>query len=175
MLEVSSRGIALNRIGNLEFAAAAATNVTPDHLDFHGDFGAYRAVKRAFVQSLSSHSIVLLNADDAAVREFARDSAADAILYGLSPAAQLRAEVLQVGPTSTQFRVFMGRTSVATVHLPLHGLHNVSNALAAMGIAWSYGIPPLTVKIALESFRPAERRLQTLVLGGKKIVITHHL
>ncbi len=64
----------------------------------------------------------------------------------------------------------MGRTSVATVRLPLPGLHNVSNALAAMGIAWSYGVPPPASKVALESFRPAERRLQTLVLGQYTVI-----
>jgi len=169
VLEVSSHGIAQERIRHIPFAAAMVTNVTPDHLDFHGDFERYVATKRRFIETLPPSGRAVLNADDAVVRGFAKSSHAPVVLTGCSRQADLRAVYIRQSPKGAAFRIrgAIGDIKAADlpVHLALAGMHNVQNALLAAGTALSLGVPAHLLPAALGRFSPPPRRLERHAVG----------
>lgn len=198
VLEVSSHGVALGRIRNVRFRAAVGTNVSPDHLDFHGSFEAYVAAKRAFFAGLDAEAVAVLNADDPVVRTFASATRARVLTYGcaeggdsragLPPArpgregrADLIAEGVQIEPSAAEFTLAAGPRLAAVapaadrelplrVRLPLPGRHNVQNALAALGACLGLGLPADRLASALASFPHPPRRLEPHRVGPCLVV-----
>ena len=116
VLEVSSHSLALERVAGLEFKVAVFTNLTRDHLDFHGDMDAYFAAKRTLFEKLlrpDGHAI--LNLDDDRAPELARVVRGRVWSYSLEdPKADLFAEELRLGLDRTRLRA---RTPVGTLEL----------------------------------------------------------
>ena len=75
-MEVSSHALALHRVANMRFAAAIFTNLTRDHLDFHGDMQQYFAAKRRLFEMLPAGAPAIVNVDDPRGAELAATSAA---------------------------------------------------------------------------------------------------
>jgi UDP-N-acetylmuramoyl-L-alanyl-D-glutamate--2,6-diaminopimelate ligase len=145
-MEVSSHGLALGRVEGCRFAAAALTNVTQDHLDFHRDMDAYVEAKLLlFRRHLRPGAAAVVNVDDAHAAPFvaaARDAGARAIRVSRSAASDAevaveRAEVRLDG-TSARLRVPGGALELA---IPLVGEFNVENAALAVGVAAGLGVP----------------------------------
>ena len=147
-MEVSSHALALGRVYGFEFHTAVFTNLTRDHLDFHGTMEEYAAAKRQLFQPPAAglpHETpgprwAILNADDPASREMAPSSGANVVRYGLRKSADLRAENIRSGFQGVSFdAVYQGERHA--VSSPLVGGVNVSNILAALGAGISYEIP----------------------------------
>ena len=177
VIEVSSHAIVQDRAAGIPFTAGIATNVTPDHLDFHGSFAAYVSAKRAFVAGLGRDAAAILNADDATVRGFAAATAARPILYGFAPDAAVRATDLVAAPRGSRFTLGVapalagaGEALRVAVDLPLIGRHNVSNALAAVAAALWAGVPHDAIAGALASFPTPPRRLEPQLVGPYTVV-----
>ena len=176
VIEVSSHAMVLNRIGGLTFAAGVVTNFSPDHLDFHRNLAEYRAAKRSFVAGLPPKSTVLLNADDSEVLAFKEAAAGRVWTFGLDAPADLGAEKVERGDKSLRFvlrlgpRVNRGALRYLPVELPMLGRHNIPNALAAIGVTLSYGLPAEMVVLALAGFTPPARRLETLSVGPYQVI-----
>jgi UDP-N-acetylmuramoyl-L-alanyl-D-glutamate--2,6-diaminopimelate ligase len=137
-METSSHSLDQGRLDGLSFAAGIFTNLTRDHLDYHGTMESYLAAKLKLDGLLAADGVQVVNADDSAWQVLpARQRR---IVYGLSGTAEVRAEELQLGNAGTTFRLVTpaGR---AIVHLPLLGDFNVSNALAAAAAANALGVP----------------------------------
>jgi len=144
-MEVSSHGLALGRVEGCTFAVAAATNVTQDHLDFHGDMERYLAAKAALFEArLATGGAAVINLDDASATAFVRAARArDARLFRVTRRADGEAEVRLLSATcrleGTDARVAtpVGELDLA---LPLLGDFNLENALVAVGIGCALGL-----------------------------------
>ncbi len=133
-MEVSSHALALGRVADVHFRLAVLTNVTHDHLDFHGTFDDYAAAKRAlFAQAEQS----VVNVDDPLGRAWSlelRAAGHPCMTYGFAADADVRAGDVATGVTSS-FTVDGTRFTLA-----LPGRFNVVNALAALCVARAFGI-----------------------------------
>ncbi len=161
VMEVSSHSLVQERVRGVRFAVGVFTNLTQDHLDFHGDMASYAKAKSRLFAQLQPGSVAVLNADDpwSSVMADALTSGVRTLTYGLSPRADVRAEGLQAGPDGTRMQLVMPHGSVE-VFLRLVGEHNVCNALAAAASSLALGASELTVASALEDARPVAGRLE---------------
>ena len=138
-MEVSSHALALRRADGIRFAAAVFTNLTRDHLEFHGDMEAYFAAKRRLFEMLPADGHAAVNTDDprgAAVMEVTRHP----ITYALNRTADVTPGPLSLSLDGLEFDV---RTPQGTVHVrsPLVGRPNVYNILAAVSATAPLGLP----------------------------------
>jgi UDP-N-acetylmuramoyl-L-alanyl-D-glutamate--2,6-diaminopimelate ligase len=133
-MEVSSIALHQHRADAVEFAVAVWTNLSQDHLDYHGDMEAYYRAKAALFTPDRSR-LAVINADDPAGRRLRDEVHIPVVSYSLADA-----EDLVVGPRQSRFR-WRG----ADVQLPFGGRHNVANALAAATAAGALGVTPPVV------------------------------
>lgn len=138
VLEASSHSLDQGRLDGLEFSAAVFTNLSRDHLDYHGTMAAYRSAKLSLGRLLGPDGAAVLNRDDDSWREAALE-APRRITFGLDPAADLRGEVSWLGAAGSRFEV-SGRFGRRVVELPLVGGFNVANALGAAACAIALGV-----------------------------------
>jgi UDP-N-acetylmuramoyl-L-alanyl-D-glutamate--2,6-diaminopimelate ligase len=166
-LEASSHGIEQRRLDGVALTAAAFTNLTQDHLDYHGSMEAYRAAKlRLFEQLLPRGRTAVLNADSDAYNAFA----AAGILSGLSlfGVGERGRDLTLVSrrPTPEGQRLSIEAHGRAyDVLLPLAGAFQASNALVAAGLCIAAGRKPDEVLPALEKLKGAQGRLQRIGAG----------
>jgi UDP-N-acetylmuramoyl-L-alanyl-D-glutamate--2,6-diaminopimelate ligase len=137
-MEASSHSLDQGRLDGLSFAAAVYTNLTRDHLDYHGTMEAYLASKLKLSALLSPHGVEVVNLDDEAWSALPIRS--PRVTFGLHPAADLRATGLFLDAGGSRFRL-EGRFGTVEASLPLLGDFNVSNALAAAACAVGLGRP----------------------------------
>jgi UDP-N-acetylmuramoyl-L-alanyl-D-glutamate--2,6-diaminopimelate ligase len=142
VLEVSSHSLELKRVVGCEFRVAAFTNLTRDHLDFHGDMDAYfQAKRKLFADLLAKDGRAVINADDDRARELIAASRAPVWTYGIERDADFRAEKVRLALEGTQFLV---RSPAGTheVQSALVGRFNVQNVLAAFACSVAAGVAP---------------------------------
>ncbi len=139
-MEVSSHALALRRTDGIAFAAAVFTNLTRDHLDFHGTTERYTAAKARLFEELGSDSTAVLNRDDPAWKTMAASSSAKILTFSVEDAtADLR-------PVSVQSSIVQTRCVLTSpqgefeVVSPLTGRFNLSNIMAAVAAAVALGI-----------------------------------
>ena len=138
-LEVSSHGLALNRVRGISFKVAIGTNLTRDHLDFHGDFSAYREAKAALFTHLPSDAFAVLNSDDPHVKDWGDLTDAEVITYGMNAQADWQVRAVDATPQGMALHAYtpVGQLEVRT---PLLGQFNCYNILASMAAAHALGI-----------------------------------
>lgn len=135
VLESSSHALASHRLEGVEYDVGVWTNLTPEHLDFHGSMEGYRNAKLELVRRSAT---AVLNADDPHFEAFAQAAAGKVVSYGLSEGANWRAEDIEESPEGLSFALLAdGRRLKAA--LPMIGSFNVHNALAALAAASSCG------------------------------------
>lgn len=161
VMEVSSHSLDQDRVRGVRFAAGVFTNLTQDHLDYHGTMGEYRKAKARLFASLQPGATAVLNRDDPASVAMAEalQTGVRTLWFGLSPEADVRAEQIRPGADGTRLVMVMPNGRVE-LFLRLVGLHNVQNALAAAAASLSLGASELTVASALEDARPVPGRLE---------------
>ncbi len=135
-MEASSHSIDQDRIAGLAFRAAVFTNLTRDHLDYHGSEANYLAAKVKLDRHLAPGGFQVVNADDAAWR--ALPARAERITFGTGAGADVRAEEVEGDRAGMRFRL-VWRSASARVALPLLGGFNVENALGAAATAIALG------------------------------------
>jgi UDP-N-acetylmuramoyl-L-alanyl-D-glutamate--2,6-diaminopimelate ligase len=168
VMEVSSHGIDQKRVLGLQFQAAVFTNLTRDHLDYHGSLEAYFGVKtRLFTGGTGAlPRVAVVNLDDPSGRRLAAlvPAGVPCVTFGEDPAAAVRAEAVTLEFRRSAFRlVWPGGT--ALVESPLLGRYNVSNLLAALATCHALGrdLRPLLPKLA--SFRNVAGRMERIEEG----------
>jgi UDP-N-acetylmuramoyl-L-alanyl-D-glutamate--2,6-diaminopimelate ligase len=158
-METSSHALEQGRLDGLTFAAGIFTNLTRDHLDYHGTMEAYLAAKLRLSGYLALNGIEIVNLDDPIWREMPpRDGR---ITYGTAPAADLRAEAVELGAGGSSFRL-SGRWGEADVRLPLMGDFNVSNALGAAACSLGLGQALRDVVSRLEATPQVPGRMERI-------------
>jgi UDP-N-acetylmuramoyl-L-alanyl-D-glutamate--2,6-diaminopimelate ligase len=161
VIETSSHGLALGRVRNCRYRAGVVTNLTHEHLEFHGTFEAYRDAKALLVQEAP---LTVLNRDDPSWAFF-RDRASDRVLsYGLAAEADVRATDVQALPEGSRMTVAAPGWS-GTLTIPLPGSFNVHNALAAFAFAIGWGIEPALAAETLAHARGVAGRMERIDEG----------
>jgi UDP-N-acetylmuramoyl-L-alanyl-D-glutamate--2,6-diaminopimelate ligase len=167
-MEVSSHALALHRVDHVRFRAAALTNVTRDHLDFHGTLERYVAAKRTLFDLAP---IAVLNVDDPSGAAFARELEAAGtrpITYALDVPATLRAQDVVLAGDGSTFRV-----GESTIALALPGRFNVRNALAAFGLARALGVDDATIVRGLAATRAVPGRMERFGAFGIDAIVDY--
>ena len=150
---------------------AVVSNVAPAHLEYFPDgIAGIAKAKYELVEALPADGIAVLNADDDYVASFARGLGERAVLYGLGESAKVRAvDAVEAGLEGVRFTVVAGNER-AEVKLGLLGLHNVSNALAAIAVGWQSGMSLTECAAAAGKLRAGDRRGEVLKWRGATIV-----
>lgn len=158
VMEVSSHALSLHRVDAIDWDVVVFTNLSREHLDFHGDMESYYAAKRLLFERGAPHAVI--NVDD----EWGRRLAADhpgAVTVGIAnEAADLRATGVALGPVSTRFAA-----AGMELEVPLPGAFNVLNALCAVAVARTLGVPDATIEKALPAAERAPGRFEPLDEG----------
>jgi UDP-N-acetylmuramoyl-L-alanyl-D-glutamate--2,6-diaminopimelate ligase len=131
VLEATSHGLVQARTRNVAFDIGILTNLTSEHLEFHGSLGNYRAAKAMLFQQTPT---AILNADDPSYDYFRAQCAGRVATYGLEANADVRASAVDPRANGTAFNVTVGAWT-GRVSLQLPGSFNVHNALAVMALA----------------------------------------
>lgn len=152
VMEAPSEGLAQARHLGVRFDCAVFTNLHPEHIESHGGFEAYRAAKQILFRSC--HGIHIYNADDPNAEYFSRWPARKHLSYGIN-AGDMRAT--EVSPTADRIAFTVGHERV---QVPLGGLFNIYNCLAALAVADAYGVPVSVARPALESILSISGRLE---------------
>ena len=174
-MEVSSHALALGRVYGLHFHTAVFTNLTRDHLDFHGTMDAYFAAKRMLFEGAGAPPppFAVLNRDDEYARQIPADSRTETLWYGLGPDANLRARRISSGSQGLRFEVHYGKLRLALAS-PLIGKINVYNILAACGAGLSYGIAPETIVRGIADLRAVPGRFERVDEGQPFVVVVDY-
>lgn len=170
-MEVSSHAIDLHRVDAVDFAVAAFTNLTQDHLDYHHTLGEYWSVKRRLFTEFDVAERVI-NIDDGYGVELAA-VLGDVWTVGRAPAAAVRATDERPGAESTAFTLVTPHGSADLV-LPLAGAYNVSNALVAAGCGLALGIGLDVVADGLRHAPQVPGRLERIDEGQQFTVLVDY-
>jgi len=158
-MEVSSHALDQRRAEGLEFAAAVFTNLTRDHLDYHGTMEAYRDAKLRLVGLLARDGVACVNADDAAWRGIT--TAPRLLRFGRGADADVAARDVRFDARGSHFELVAPQGAHA-VHLPLIGDFNVANALGAAAVAIGLGMPVAEVAMTLCAAPQVPGRLELI-------------
>jgi len=151
VMEVTSHSLAQERVAGIHFDAAVFTNLTQDHLDFHSDMQSYLNAKvKLFEQLKRNRSIAIINADDDASQYIIRKTEAPILTYGMTEKNDLSVKNINSTLSSLKFTIVAPKEEI-DVKLKLLGEYNIYNALAATGVALSFGVGLDVIKIGLES------------------------
>jgi UDP-N-acetylmuramoyl-L-alanyl-D-glutamate--2,6-diaminopimelate ligase len=174
-LEVSSHALALGRVYGLRFHTAVFTNLTRDHLDFHGNMESYFDAKQMLFTGAGAPppQFAVVNRDDEYGQRIKLDPAAEVLWYGLSLEANLRARHISSGFQGLRFDVQYGKLRFA-VESALIGKINVYNILAACGVGLSYGIPPETIARGVAALRAVPGRFERVDEGQPFVVVVDY-
>ena len=146
---------------NLLPVLSVVTNIDADHMDTYGhDFGKLKSAFVDFLHKMPFYGAAVVCVDDPAIRDILPRIARPITRYGFSEDAQLRAVDVQAVGGQMHFTVLREDASPLPVVLNLPGMHNVLNALAAIGIAEELGVPDAAVQQALAEFKGVGRRFQ---------------
>ncbi len=172
-MEVSSHALDQKRVDGVSFDAAVFTNLTRDHLDYHGDMHSYMLAKQRLFNDLlqsskKQNTFAIINVGDETGRKLLTAKKAGRWSYGSSD-ADFRHEVLQMGFSSTRFRLSCPHGN-AEFCLSMAGEHNVLNAVAAIAVALAAGLTLDKCVEALQNFSGVPGRLQS-VPGAKDLSV----
>jgi UDP-N-acetylmuramoyl-L-alanyl-D-glutamate--2,6-diaminopimelate ligase len=170
--EVSSHALAQQRARAQRFAAAVFTNLSHDHLDYHGTVEAYRDAKASLFAGLDADAVAIVNRDDAAWRAMVTESAARTVTYGASgagPAADVPFEIGENAPGGLRLRLDgeVRRFRVA-------GAFNAYNLAAAYAVARTFGYDRDAVLDALAEAPAPPGRLETIRADDGTVAIVDY-
>lgn len=174
ILEVSSHALALDRVWGMGFAAAVFTNLTRDHLDFHGTMDEYFAAKRRLFEGTGAGApqAAILNFDDPRSRELA-GLCPRTLTYGLGEGADVRARVYRHSGAGLSFKA---RTPLGSIHLQseLLGRVNVSNILGAAAAAMALGVDAEAIAQGVAQMRTVPGRFERVEAGQPFLVVVDY-
>lgn len=156
-MEVSSHSVVQERISGLRFAAGVFTNITHDHLDYHGTFAEYIKAKKRFFDQLPATAFGLVNADDANSAVMLQNTKATKRSYAVRNMADHRARVIENQLTGLHLNI-----DGHDLYARLVGEFNASNLLAVYTTAILLGEQPMAVLTALSDLEPPRGRFQVV-------------
>ena len=169
VMEVSSHALDQKRVLGVEFDVGIFTNLTRDHLDYHGTMESYFAAKKKLFTSLkegTKKGAAIINIDDAFGARLASETTGLEVqlTYGLDQTARLRATKIELSAEGSRFVVETPERKFA-LRLPLIGRHNIYNALAAVGAGLALRVDVVKLQAALNAMPPVPGRLEAVPCG----------
>jgi len=165
VMEVSSHALALNRIEGCEFAVAAFTNLSQDHLDFHESMDAYFQAKLKLFTGLSPEAWAIINSDDARGVEIVRKTRARVITTGFSELANVRpVGTIRHGINGLMFDAASPAGTIP-VESSLVGRYNINNILTAIGIGAALGVSAEMIARGLRNMKAVPGRMEKVDEG----------
>ena len=146
------------------------TCVAPVHLESFNSVADIARAKYELIASLPHGGTAVLNADDEYVSQFGRDFHGRVVTFGFKPFADVRAENIQSRGAHGSTFTLVAHELNQEVDLPLVGVHNIYNALAASAVALEYGLSPSEIAAALPTLQPGARRGQVLDVRGVTVI-----
>jgi UDP-N-acetylmuramoyl-L-alanyl-D-glutamate--2,6-diaminopimelate ligase len=174
VIETSSHGLAADRVASVAYDGAIFTNLSHEHLDFHGTFEAYRDAKLSLFQRLPREAkdgrpgVAVVNLDDEHGPAFAEaGSAAGATVvgYGRSIGAALQLLDVQADANGSRLAIEIAGAPPVEVALPIAGRFNAHNALGALALAHGWRLDLRAVMDALATFPGVPGRMESVRLG----------
>ncbi len=146
------------------------TNVAPVHLEFFNSVAEIAHAKRELIESLPSDGTAVLNGDDEYVSQFGEKFAGKTVRYGFHLSAQVRAENIEVlGANGSTFDIIAGGHR-EKAELPLIGVHNIQNSLAAVAVALQMGMSLKAAVSSLSTLSAPDKRGQVIQLGNITVI-----
>jgi UDP-N-acetylmuramoyl-L-alanyl-D-glutamate--2,6-diaminopimelate ligase len=182
-MEVSSHALALRRVAGISFRAAVFTNLTQDHLDFHGTMEEYFQAKALLFRSLKPDAVAVLNADDAAAERLAAVTGARVVTFGEAQRVHLRLTGVQATIAGTEVTLTpspgllpdrRAEDGAIVLRSPLLGRHNASNLAAAAATLLSVGVPAEAVQKGLAAVTGVPGRMERVDDGGSFLVLVDY-
>ncbi|HTY57223.1 MAG TPA: UDP-N-acetylmuramoyl-L-alanyl-D-glutamate--2,6-diaminopimelate ligase [Bacteroidota bacterium] len=162
VMEVSSHALAMSRVAGIGFGAAVFTNLTQDHLDYHGSMEDYFRAKKKLFDSVSPGGVAVVNADDPYGARMLEGTPGRKITYGFTPACDVRA-------TGIELRIDGSRCTVVHagkefgISSPLTGKFNIQNILASCAAGLGLGIAPAAIEAGILSVQAVPGRFERIV------------
>ncbi|HEX7217501.1 MAG TPA: UDP-N-acetylmuramoyl-L-alanyl-D-glutamate--2,6-diaminopimelate ligase, partial [Methylomirabilota bacterium] len=180
-MEVSSHALALHRVDGIEFDVAVFTNLTQDHLDFHGTLESYRDAKARLFSGLAAgrkpRRAAVVNVDDPAGAAMIRAASADPgvrrITFGLSARSDLHPRRWESGMRGIRLEVASAGGAIEIVS-PLVGEHNVMNLLGAVGVGLALDMEPRRIGEILSRVSTVPGRFERVEAGQRFLVVVDY-
>ncbi|MEK0224036.1 UDP-N-acetylmuramoyl-L-alanyl-D-glutamate--2,6-diaminopimelate ligase [Bacillus proteolyticus] len=179
VMEVSSQGLDMKRVLGCNFRTAIFTNLTQDHLDYHGSFDEYRNTKSLLFSRLGNtyhpneRKYAVLNADDPAIDYFRKVTSAEVITYGIKNDSDVAAKDISITSNGFKFLLTSFKGEIE-INLKLVGLFNVYNSLAAITSALIEGIPLKSIKDSLNRLTNIDGRMEVVDEGQDFLVLVDY-
>ncbi|HEX5676779.1 MAG TPA: UDP-N-acetylmuramoyl-L-alanyl-D-glutamate--2,6-diaminopimelate ligase [Alcanivorax sp.] len=173
-MEVSSHALDQHRLGNTPVRIAVFSNLSRDHLDYHGDMDAYLLAKVALFTRPHLQEAVI-NSDDAAAPVLLGrlNDGVRCITFGAQAGATVRCVAWQPHRDGMDLRLTVGGEAL-NVSLPLFGAFNLSNVMAVAGVLHGSGVEPRALARALAAITPVPGRMEPVREAGKPTVIVDY-
>ena len=175
-MEISSHALALGRVYGMNFHTAVFTNLTRDHLDFHGSMDEYFAAKKLLFDGSGGPppKYAVINRDDEWGRKLTRPGSSTEVLwYGLGGDAMVRARQIQSGLNGLRFEVSFDKLRLE-VRSPMVGRINVYNILAACSAGMTYQLPPEVIARGIEQCPGVPGRFERVDEGQPFLVVVDY-
>jgi UDP-N-acetylmuramoyl-L-alanyl-D-glutamate--2,6-diaminopimelate ligase len=172
VMEVSSHSLILDRVYTINFNTAVFTNITSDHLDFHGSFEHYLAAKKMLFDQLESNSYALVNIDDKFSDTMIKDSKGEKYTYGISEGADFRIKNITYDLDGTRFELEWKDKNYA-ISTSLIGEFNAYNAAAAFAAGMMNNIDPDAAVEGIKKTMYVPGRFEVIGEGEKKVIVDY--
>ena len=174
VLEVTSEGIKQHRHKFIGFDSAVFTNLTPEHLESHGDFDNYKTAKGKLFQSLRPGGKIIVNLDDPTANYFLQFPAKEKIGYAIDAPSSVKVHQLikpknyQLTPKGVSFLI-----DHSNFNLNLLGKFNIYNALAAITIGLAEGVSLKEISLALGKIKGIPGRLEIVIKKPFTVIVDY--
>lgn len=172
VMEVSSHSLILNRVYKLHFSEGIFTNLTQEHLDFHGTLENYLNAKKMLFDSLDCNAYAIYNLDDDFGNRAVSDSNAKIFSYGISSASDFRLKDIQFDLDGTSFSILFQHKEYKLTTL-LVGDFNAYNACSAFAAGMLLGIDEEVLITGVANTKQVPGRFEVISSGNKKIIIDY--
>ena len=173
-MEVSSHALEANRVSGSKFKLVGFTNLTQDHLDFHGDMANYFAAKAKLFTS-EFGELGFVNIDDSYGKKLFESAPIQVIaLSRVSKSAQWHYEKIEISPKGYEVAIRGTGGVLIEGRLNLIGEHNLDNLLMAVAMAFEFEIDPLVIGNSLPSIQGAAGRLESVDIGQKFLALVDY-
>jgi len=163
-IEISSHGLDFGRVLGMELQYGIFTNLSQDHLDFHGDMEHYFQAKSKMFRMIRPGGVAIINGDDAYGRRIRVPDGVRCIHFGTGEHCQLRFKILSLKTSGSEFEAYF-EDQKATFYLPLMGKHNVYNFVGAIAVCLGEGRTLAEMVPQAKAVPPVAGRCETLDLG----------
>ena len=168
-MEVSSHAAAQHRIDNLHFAGALFTNLTHDHLDYHGTYKEYIRAKKSFFDALDANAWAVVNIDDRNGEVMLQNCKAHCYRLSLRSMADFRTKIVEMMPDGMQLTM-----DGKEVWVKFTGRFNAYNLTTVYAAATLLGIDPIEVLTTLSMLQPVAGRFETITASDRTMAIVDY-